>query len=823
MKKYNVRGMSCAACSSRVEKAALSCSGIDKANVNLLTNSIQVEGHFDEKELASQIKKAGYELVIQNNEVEVISEFAILRKRFIYSLCLLIVLMYLTMGVVMSDLPLITFLNQPMNIAILELLISTIILYLNRKFFVNGFKNLIKLSPNMDSLVALGSGIAYLYSLYMLFSMGYDYGINDISYIVFDLHHLYFETSAMIVTLITLGKMLEAYAKGKTTSALQSLMALQVNEVRVLKDNVEILLSPDDVEVGDIVVLKTNEAIVLDGIVIEGDSAVDEANITGESIPVDKKIGDKLISGTMNLSGYLKYRVSKKQSESTLSQIIKLVDEAANSKAEISKLADKVASIFVPVVLSLALITFIVWLCLNVSFEDALAKGIAVLVISCPCALGLATPVAVMVGSGVGAKHAILFKQATSLEACSRIETVLLDKTGTITSGQSEVKKIISEQNENELLSLVAGLETYSDHPLAKAIVHECELRKLKIKSIEEFKSIGGLGIQGKYLNKTYYVGNQRFISEHSNISEAYLHLIKDYANQGMTCVLVSDETDCLGLIMLADTIKQDSKCAVDYLKHMGLKVVMLSGDRLESAKAIANQVGIDEVIGEVLPQQKDEVVRRYQNNSFVMMVGDGMNDSIALTRADVGVAINSGSDVAIEAADIVLINNSLIDVVRAIRLSRASMRIIKQNLFWAFFYNLLMIPLAAGVFSFINIHGVDPMLAAAAMSLSSFTVVSNALRLNSVNLDSEHYDKKIKKKVRKERLKMEKVIYIEGMMCPHCEATVKKALLAIDGISEVYVSHQEKLARITCDFAISDEVLKTSIEAKDFTVKGIE
>ncbi len=823
MKKYDVKGMSCAACSSRVEQAALSCKGINKASVNLLTNSMQVEGDYQENELAKCIKEAGYELVIANEEIEEVSEFVILRKRLICSLTLLIVLMYITMGVVMNDLTFITFFKQPMNLGILELLITTIILYLNRKFFVNGFNNLIKLHPNMDSLVALGSGIAYVYSLYILFRMGYAYGINDLSHLVFDLHHLYFETSAMIVTLITLGKMLEAYAKGKTTSALKSLMALQINEVRILKDNKEQLLDPSLVEVGDIVLLKSNESIVLDGIVIEGESVVDEANITGESIPIDKKVGDKVISGTMNLSGYLKYQVNKKQEESTLSQIIKLVDEAANSKAEISKLADKVAAIFVPVVLSLALITFVVWLALNASLEDALAKGIAVLVISCPCALGLATPVAVMVASGVGAKHALLFKQATSLEACSSIDVVLLDKTGTITSGKSKVKKIISDIDENELLALVAALEAYSDHPLAKAIVEEGKVRNLTMKQVEEFKSFGGLGIQGKYLAKTYYVGNQRFIKEHVAISDYYLNLIDGYAKQGMTCVIVSDETKCLGLIVLADVIKTDSKQAISYLKQMGLKVVMLSGDRLDSAKVIANEVGIDEVIAEVLPQQKDEVVRKYQNDGSVMMVGDGMNDSIALTRADVGVAINRGSDVAIEAADVVLINNSLMDVVRAIRLSRASMRIIKQNLFWAFFYNLLMIPLAAGVFSFINIHGVDPMLAAAAMSLSSVTVVSNALRLNKVKLDSKHYDKKRTKKKRKEHKIMEKTIHIEGMMCPHCEATVKKALLAIDGVNDVYVSHQEKLARITCEHEIDHEVLKTSIEAKDFEVKGIE
>lgn len=823
MKKYDVKGMSCAACSSRVEQAALSCKGINKASVNLLTNSMQVEGDYQENELAKCIKEAGYELVIANEEIEEVSELVILRKRLICSLTLLIILMYITMGVVMNDLAFITFFKQPMNLGILELLITTIILYLNRKFFVNGFNNLIKLHPNMDSLVALGSGIAYVYSLYILFRMGYAYGINDLSHLVFDLHHLYFETSAMIVTLITLGKMLEAYAKGKTTSALKSLMALQINEVRILKDNKEQLLDPSLVEVGDIVLLKSNESIVLDGIVIEGESVVDEANITGESIPIDKKVGDKVISGTMNLSGYLKYQVNKKQEESTLSQIIKLVDEAANSKAEISKLADKVAAIFVPVVLSLALITFVVWLALNASLEDALAKGIAVLVISCPCALGLATPVAVMVASGVGAKHALLFKQATSLEACSSIDVVLLDKTGTITSGKSKVKKIISDIDENELLSLVAALEAYSDHPLAKAIVEEGKVRNLTMKQVEEFKSFGGLGIQGKYLAKTYYVGNQRFIKEHVAISDYYLNLIDGYAKQGMTCVIVSDETTCLGLIVLADVIKADSKQAISYLKQMGLKVVMLSGDRLDSAKVIANEVGIDEVIAEVLPQQKDEVVRKYQNDGSVMMVGDGMNDSIALTRADVGVAINRGSDVAIEAADVVLINNSLMDVVRAIRLSRASMRIIKQNLFWAFFYNLLMIPLAAGVFSFINIHGVDPMLAAAAMSLSSVTVVSNALRLNKVKLDSKHYDKKRTKKKRKEHKIMEKTIHIEGMMCPHCEATVKKALLAIDGVNDVYVSHQEKLARITCEHEIDHEVLKTSIEAKDFEVKGIE
>lgn len=827
MTQYNVTGMSCAACVSRVEKAVKEVKGVNSCSVSLLTNSMGVDGNANPQEIISAVEKAGYGATLKDNKNTPSktendgalkdTETPKLKARLIWSLVFLISLMYISMGHIMWGWYLPSILSHnPLAIGLLQLILTAIIMVINQKFFINGFKGLVHKSPNMDTLVALGSGAAFVYSTYALFKMTTVSADMAHHY----LHEFYFESAAMILTLITVGKMLEAHSKGKTTDALKSLMKLAPKTATVLADEVETEVPIEQVKKGDIFIVRPGEQIPVDGIIIDGETAIDESALTGESIPVDKSVGEKVSGGTINQSGFIKCEALRVGEDTTLAQIIKMVSDAAATKAPIAKIADKVSGVFVPIVITIAVITIIVWLLLGQTVGFALARGISVLVISCPCALGLATPVAIMVGNGIGAKNGILFKTAASLEETGRINTVVLDKTGTITSGKPKVTDIICGENieEEQLLNLAYSLEIKSEHPLAKAIVEKYEEFKITPTEVQNFKALSGNGVTAEINGKTLYGGSLKFISEQISIDENITKTAENLADNGKTPLLFSLDNKLLGIIAVADVIKDDSPTAIKEMQNMGVRVIMLTGDNEKTANAIGKIAGVDEVIADVLPDGKEKVIRTLKDKGKVMMVGDGINDAPALTRADIGVAIGAGSDIAIDSADIVLMNSKLSDVSASIRLSRATLKNIYENLFWAFFYNAVGIPLAAGVF--INLFGweLNPMFGAAAMSLSSFCVVSNALRLNFKNIHNSKHDKKIKSKI-KEKKPMEITMKIEGMMCPHCEASVKKALEGVAEVREAIVNHKDGTAIVTLDADAAPVTLKKAVEEQGYKV----
>lgn len=837
MTQYNVTGMSCAACSARVEKAVSKVPGVTSCSVSLLTNSMGVEGTASDKAIISAVQKAGYGASKKGGSkaAESADESALrdtetpkLKKRLFWSVGFLIILMYFSMGHMMWGWPLPSFYNSNhVAMGLTQLLLTVIIMVINQKFFISGFKSLWHRAPNMDTLVALGSTAAFVYSTYALFMMTGAQTRGDMQAVNTYMMDFYFESAAMILTLITVGKTLEARSKGKTTDALKSLMKLAPKSAVILKDGEEKTVPIDTVQKDDIFLVRPGESIPADGVIIEGESAVDESALTGESIPVDKAAGDKVSAATVNRSGFLKCRAIHVGEDTTLSQIIKMVSDAAATKAPIAKIADKVSGIFVPAVIIIAVITTVIWLLLGHSVGYALARGISVLVISCPCALGLATPVAIMVGSGLGAKNGILFKTAASLEETGRIQIVALDKTGTITKGEPRVTDIIpnGETTENELLKAAASLEKKSEHPLAKAVISYAESKNIICDDVSIFKALPGNGLSGTVNGKNIFAGNLNFIKTKAEISPGIKEIAERLSGDGKTPLFFALDGKLLGIIAVADVIKDDSPKAVKELRNMGIRVVMLTGDNERTANAIGKSAGVDEVIAGVLPSGKEEAIKKLKKLGKVAMVGDGINDAPALTRADIGLAIGAGTDVAIDAADVVLMKSRLSDVPAAIRLSRATLRNIHENLFWAFFYNTIGIPIAAGVFIPLGLT-LNPMLGAAAMSLSSFCVVTNALRLNLFKLRDASHDHKIKKhlkNVTEESKAMEKTIKIEGMMCGHCEAAVKKALEELPEVESAEVSHVSGTAKVTLKGEIGNDVLKKAVEDKDYKVIGIE
>ena len=833
MKQYNVTGMSCASCVARVEKAVNKVDGVTSCSVNLLTNSMSVDGDVKSSDVINAVEKAGYGASLKgnsskenktNDEPLKDTETPKLKKRLFSSLVFLLLLMYISMGHMMWGFPLPSILaNNHIAMGLIQLLLTGIIMVINQKFFISGFKALIHRSPNMDTLVALGAGASFIYSVYALFAMTNAKVNNDMSLVMKYMDEFYFESAGMILTLITLGKMLESYSKGKTTNAIKGLMNLAPKKATILVDNVEMVVPIKEVKIGDIFVVKPGENIPVDGVVIEGESAVNESALTGESIPVDKTVGDNVSGATVNQSGFIKCKATKVGEDTTLSQIIKMVSDASATKAPIAKVADKVSGIFVPIVISIAVVTIIVWLLCGATFGNALVRGISVLVISCPCALGLATPVAIMVGNGVGAKNGILFKNATSLETTGKVSYVLLDKTGTITNGTPVVTDIIPSENytQDDLLSYASSLESKSEHPLAKAVVQKAIDSNIKTLDTTDFKSLTGNGVSAKINGKTIVGGSVKHISSIANIDENIIKQADDLATKGKTPLLFVMDNRLLGIIAVADVVKSDSPKAIKELQNMGIKVVMVTGDNEKTAQAIAKESGVDEVIAGVLPNGKEKVVTQYKEKGMVAMVGDGINDAPALTRADIGIAIGAGTDVAIDSADIVLMKSKLTDVSGAIRLSRGTLRNIHENLFWAFIYNVIGIPLAAGVWIPIFGWTLSPMFGAAAMSLSSFCVVTNALRLNFLNIRSSKRDRKIKNKTnKKEKNTMTTTLKINGMMCPHCEATVKTALESIDGVTSAEVSHESGTAVVTLSKEVSEDVLKKAVVDKGYTVE---
>lgn len=847
MKQYTVTGMSCAACSARVEKAVNQVPGVTSCSVSLLTNSMGVEGSADTQAILKAVEDAGYG-AREKNKTEAVKtqqggasedalkdrETPILKKRLLASLGFLVVLMYFSMGTMMWGWPAPKFLEENhVAMGLLQLLLSAIIMVINQKFFISGFKGLLHKSPNMDTLVALGSGASFVYSMYALFAMTDAQMRGDMAGVMEYMHEFYFESAAMILTLITVGKMLEARSKGKTTDALKSLMKLAPKTAVILKDGVEETVGIEEVQKGDVFVVRPGENIPVDGIVLEGNSAVNESALTGESIPVDKEVGDKVSAATVNQSGFIRCEATRVGEDTTLSQIIQMVSDAAATKAPIAKVADKVSGVFVPAVIGIAIVTFVIWMIAGQTFGYALARAISVLVISCPCALGLATPVAIMVGNGMGAKHGIMFKTAVSLEEAGKMQIVALDKTGTITSGEPKVTNILPAKGieEEELLELAYALERKSEHPLARAILEEAEKRNIIAKETEEFQAVAGNGLSGRLEGKMLRGGNLKFIRQTSFISDGIREQAEQLAEEGKTPLFFSCDENFIGIIAVADVIKEDSPQAVKELQNMGIKVVMLTGDNERTAKAIGKQAGVDQVIAGVLPEGKESVIRALKEQGKVAMVGDGINDAPALTRADIGIAIGAGTDIAIDAADVVLMKSKLRDVPAAIRLSRATLRNIHENLFWAFIYNVIGIPLAAGIWIPIFGWKLNPMFGAAAMSLSSFCVVTNALRLNFFGMYNASKDKKVKQEVilqemektEKENKSMEKTMEIKGMMCGHCEAAVKKALEKIQGVEEAVVSHEKGTAIVKMSEEVSDEVLKNTVEDKDYEVVSIK
>ncbi len=829
MEQYNVTGMSCAACSARVEKAVANVPGVSSCAVSLLTNSMSVEGTAASAEIIAAVENAGYSASPKlNNSSEnsvkaSTSELAdkdtpILRKRLITSLGFLAVLMYFSMGHMMFGFPIPSFFEtNPIAVGLLQLLLTVIIMVINQKFFINGFKSVIHRAPNMDTLVALGSGVSFAWSVYVLFKM------TSADTPMKLMHELYFESAAMILTLITVGKMLEARSKGKTTDALKGLMSLAPETATVIRNGKEIILPVSEVRKGDNFAVRPGEAIPVDGIILNGESAVDESALTGESIPVDKSKGDSVSAATINRSGYLVCEAVRVGQDTSLSQIIKTVSDAAATKAPVAKAADRVSGIFVPAVVTIAIITVIGWLIAGESIGFALARGISVLVISCPCALGLATPVAIMVASGIGAKNGILFKNAASLESAGKVSIVALDKTGTITNGTPVVTDIIPFGiGETELMQLAYSLEIKSEHPLAKAVIDKSEKLGISPDETVDFEIFPGNGLRAKLGESEICGGNLRFIEKTAKINKEIKEKVNCLSNEGKTPLLFSQDGKTKGIIAVADTVRDDSAEAIRQLKNMGIRVVMLTGDNNKTANAIGRHSGVDEVIADVLPDEKDTVIQNLMKQGKVAMVGDGINDAPSLTRADIGIAIGAGTDIAIDAADIVLMKNRLSDVPAAIRLSRETLRNIHQNLFFAFMYNIIGIPLAAGLFAPILGWELNPMFGAAAMSVSSFCVVSNALRLNLIKIHNSKNDKKIKKNV-KEIISMKKTMKIEGMMCGHCEARVKKTLEAIPEVEIAEVSHENDSAIVTLNAPLADEVLKNAVEAQDYKVIEIK
>lgn len=835
MTQFDVTGMSCAACSARVEKAVSAVEGVSACSVNLLTNSMGVEGSADVGTVIAAVEAAGYGASVKGaakssdtgEDALKDRETPVLKRRLFTSLGFLIVLMYISMGHSMWGWPLPKALSaNPVALGLSELLLTAIVMVINQKFFISGFKGLIHRTPNMDTLVALGAGAAFVYSTYALYAMSAAQAAGDLTGAMSWMHEFYFESAAMILTLITVGKMLEARSKGKTTDAIKGLMKMAPKTATIEVDGQERTVPTEQVKKGDIFIVRPGENIPVDGVVLSGVSAVDESALTGESIPVEKAEGDSVSAATVNQTGFIRCEASRVGEDTTLSQIIKMVSDAAATKAPIAKVADKVSGVFVPVVISIALITALVWLLLGRGVGFALARGISVLVISCPCALGLATPVAIMVGSGVGAKHGVLFKTATALEETGRAAVVALDKTGTITAGTPKVTDVIpSGMSEDELLRLAAALEHRSEHPLAKAVLDYAAEKGVGVGETENFQAIPGKGLSADIGGVTVCGGNDAYIGSLAAIDAAAARKGEELAAQGKTPLYFAAGGKFAGMIAVADVIKPDSAKAVEELKGMGLKVVMLTGDNQRTAAAIGAQAGVDEVIAGVLPDGKESVIRALKEQGKVLMVGDGINDAPALTRADVGIAIGAGADIAIDAADVVLINGSLLDAAAAIRLSRATLRNIHENLFWAFFYNTIGIPIAAGAFVWAGLT-LNPMLGAAAMSLSSFCVVTNALRLNLVNIRDASKDRAKKPHAshnnkESEEKKMTKTMKIEGMMCSHCEARVKKALEALDGVESAEVSHVSGTAVVTG--SADNETLKAAVEAQDYKVLGIE
>jgi len=840
MRQYNVTGMSCAACSARVEKAVSGLEGVSSCAVSLLTNSMGVEGSVTDEEIIAAVESAGYGATVKGADTKSAGssseyedaladkETPKLVRRLTASVGFLLVLMYFSMGHMMWNWPLPAFFEgNHVAMGLVQLLLAAIVMVINQKFFINGFKGLIHKSPNMDTLVALGSAASFVWSVIALFLMTDAQVAGDSAKVMEYMDEFYFESAAMILTLITVGKMLEARSKGKTTDALKSLMKLAPKTAVLLVDGKEQEVAISDVKQGDLFAVRPGENIPVDGVVVEGSSAVNEAALTGESVPVDKAQGDSVSAATTNCSGYLVCRAERVGEDTTLAQIIKMVSDAAATKAPIAKIADKVSGVFVPTVISISLATLVIWLIAGQEIGFSLARAISVLVISCPCALGLATPVAIMVGNGVGARSGILFKTASALEQTGKIQIAALDKTGTITNGTPVVTDILcGSMQEEELLSLAASIESRSEHPLAKAIMAEIEERKLSYPAAEEFKVLPGNGIYGVVDGKNVYGGNRKFVSQNAVIDRALLQKAEQLAAEGKTPLFFTVDGILAGIIAVADTIKEDSREAIEQLKGMGLRVVMLTGDNEKTAAAIGKQAGVDEVIAGVLPEGKEQVIRKLQTQGSVLMVGDGINDAPALTRADIGIAIGAGTDVAIDAAEVVLMKSRLLDVAAAIRLSRKTLRNIKENLFWAFFYNAIGIPLAAGLWYPIFGWKLNPMFGAAAMSLSSFCVVTNALRLNLCKVYDPSRDKKIKQPETAEIMEekpMTKTMHIDGMMCMHCEARVKKTLEALEGVSEAVVSHDAGTAVVTLTADVANDVLKAAVEAQDYKVLSID
>ena len=858
MEQYNVTGMSCAACSARVEKAVKKVPGVTSCSVSLLTNSMGVEGTASPAAILSAVQEAGYGASPKNASSSKASDASAdldaladhetpkLKRRLIASLGFLLVLMYFSMGHMMWGWPLPHWFDgNHVAMGLVQLLLAGIVMVINQKFFINGFKGLIHGAPNMDTLVALGSMASFVWSTYALFAMTRAQVDGNDALVMHYMMEFYFESAAMILTLITVGKMLEARSKGKTTDALKSLMKLAPKTATLVRDGAEVTVAIADVQKGDVFVVRPGENIPVDGVVLEGTSAVNESALTGESIPVDKAVGDKVSAATTNQSGFLRCEATRVGEDTTLAQIIKMVSDAAATKAPIAKIADTVSGFFVPAVISIAVVTTIVWLLLGHELGYALARGISVLVISCPCALGLATPVAIMVGNGLGAKNGILFKTAASLEAAGRTQIVALDKTGTITEGAPRVTDLLPAEgvSETELLTLAAALESRSEHPLAKAVLADAEAKAITPPEVTDFAALPGNGLAAKLDGMDIYAGNAAFIQTKLTLPAALAQQAEKLASEGKTPLFFGGAGRLLGIIAVADTIKEDSPEAIRQLQNMGIRVVMLTGDNQRTADAIGRQAGVDEVIAGVLPDGKEAVIRQLQASGKVAMVGDGINDAPALTRADTGIAIGAGTDVAIDAADVVLMNSKLSDVPAAIRLSRATLRNIHENLFWAFIYNIIGIPLAAGLFIPFGLT-LNPMFGAAAMSLSSFCVVSNALRLNLFDLHSTRHDHKTaspaaapvqsaaennKKsdaeapEVKTEDHTMKKTLKVEGMMCGHCEARVKKALEALPEVDEAVVSHEAGTAIVTLNAEVADDVLKNAVEAQDYKVTGIQ
>ena len=858
MEQYNVTGMSCAACSARVEKAVKKVPGVTSCSVSLLTNSMGVEGTASPAAILSAVQEAGYGASPKNASASKAADTSAdldaladhetpkLKRRLIASLGFLLVLMYFSMGHMMWGWPLPHWFDgNHVAMGLVQLLLAGIVMVINQKFFINGFKGLIHGAPNMDTLVALGSMASFVWSTYALFAMTRAQVDGNDELVMHYMMEFYFESAAMILTLITVGKMLEARSKGKTTDALKSLMKLAPKTATLVRDGAEVTVAIADVQKGDVFVVRPGENIPVDGVVLEGTSAVNESALTGESIPVDKAVGDKVSAATTNQSGFLRCEATRVGEDTTLAQIIKMVSDAAATKAPISKIADTVSGFFVPAVISIAVVTTIVWLLLGHELGYALARGISVLVISCPCALGLATPVAIMVGNGLGAKNGILFKTAASLEAAGRTQIVALDKTGTITEGAPRVTDLLPAEgvSETELLTLAAALESRSEHPLAKAVLADAEAKAITPPEVTDFAALPGNGLAAKLDGMDIYAGNAAFIQTKLTLPAALAQQAEKLASEGKTPLFFGGAGRLLGVIAVADTIKEDSPEAIRQLQNMGIRVVMLTGDNQRTADAIGRQAGVDEVIAGVLPDGKEAVIRQLQASGKVAMVGDGINDAPALTRADTGIAIGAGTDVAIDAADVVLMNSKLSDVPAAIRLSRATLRNIHENLFWAFIYNIIGIPLAAGLFIPFGLT-LNPMFGAAAMSLSSFCVVSNALRLNLFDLHSTRHDHKTaspaaapvqsaaennKKsdaeapEVKTEDHTMKKTLKVEGMMCGHCEARVKKALEALPEVDEAVVSHEAGTAIVTLNAEVADDVLKNAVEAQDYKVTGIQ